>query len=61
MSAKQLAAKAAKDAKKASKKTEAPADGAADNATVEAPDVCKLDLRVGVITKAWEHPESVRV
>lgn len=39
-------------------KTEQKKASVADVPTNDAIDISKLDIRVGVITKAWEHPEA---
>jgi aminoacyl tRNA synthase complex-interacting multifunctional protein 1 len=66
VAAKRAAAKAAKDAKKAAKKNakkdqvgaaDAPPPADADGDS----DVTALDIRVGVIKKAWPHPESEKL
>jgi len=59
--AKQAAKKAAKEAKKAKNKAAAPAPdpkSGGGGGGGEEELVTKLDMRLGVIIKAWEHPDS---
>lgn len=45
-----------KDAKK--KQTKAPAKPAAAVPSEDLPDICKLEFKVGLITKVWVHPDA---
>jgi tRNA-binding EMAP/Myf-like protein len=45
-----------KDAKK--KQTKAPAKPAAAAPSEDLPEICKLEFKVGLITKVWVHPDA---
>jgi aminoacyl tRNA synthase complex-interacting multifunctional protein 1 len=56
---KQNDASVKKDKKEAKKKqTKSPAKPAAAAPSEDLPDICKLEFKVGLITKVWVHPDA---